>query len=145
MRSQGRQRQNRFRVEGCIGAIAAGSALVTVLLNLLDNAWHATDTLSDPRIRIESRLYSKGKSQWIELSVSDNGGGIPDSIADRIFDPFITSKDTGSREKKQGMGLGLAISKRIVDNHGGAISVSESDWGGARFTVSLRIFEAPKD
>ncbi len=119
--------------------------LVQVLVNLLDNAWHATEALSDPRILIESRLYSKGKSQWIELSVSDNGGGIPDSIADRIFDPFITSKDTGSREKKQGMGLGLAISKRIVDIHGGAISVSESDWGGAKFTVSLRIFEAPKD
>ena len=76
------------------------------------------------------------------FAVSDNGSGIPASIADRIFDPFITSKDTGQREKKGGMGLGLAISKQIIDSHGGAISVSESELGGAKFSLSLKVFES---
>lgn len=115
--------------------------LVQVFINLLDNAWHATHESDGSRIEINIRLYSKMRSQWIEVSVSDNGKGIPPSVAGRIFDPFITSKDTGSREKKQGMGLGLAISKRIIENHGGQISVSESDLGGAKFTVLLKVFD----
>jgi len=119
--------------------------LVQVFTNLLDNAWHATIESEEPAIEMDIRLFSKMRSRWTEVSVSDNGKGISPSIADRIFDPFITSKDTGSREKKQGMGLGLAISKRIIENHGGVISVSESDLGGAKFTVSLKVFDSSNE
>ena len=124
--------------------------LVQVLTNLLENAHHAIATSPEPAIEIGINVrtvssHSRISNQWIEITVSDNGSGIPLSIADRIFDPFITSKDTGERENKKGMGLGLAISKRIIENHDGAISVSESKWGGAKFTVSLKVFEALKE
>lgn len=133
----------RIEAGGCEDVEILGNLdqLIQVLTNLLENSHSATTEVKEPRILIESNLYSRGKVPWVEISVSDNGSGVPPSIADRIFDPFITSKDTGPREKKRGMGLGLAISKQIIDNHGGAISVSESVWGGAKFTVSLKVFE----
>lgn len=133
----------RVEAGGCEEVAILGNLdqIVQVLINLLENAHHATAGTEEACVLVESTLYSRGKTQWVEIAVSDNGSGIPPAIADRIFDPFITSKDTGSREKKRGMGLGLAISKQIIDNHGGAISVSESELGGAKFTLSLKVFE----
>ncbi len=137
--------KEEFAVSGEVEVLGNFDQLVQVMINLLDNAWHATEELEEPQVVVGLRNYSKTSSRWVEISVSDNGKGIPHSIADRIFDPFTTSKDTGSRKNKQGMGLGLAISKRIVENHGGLISASASDLGGARFTVSLKVFDSGKD
>lgn len=118
--------------------------LVQVFNNLIENSIQAMSVQETRRLSIVTGQITIGVQQsWVEVCLSDSGAGIPKDIRDRIFDPFITSKDTGKREDTKGMGLGLAISKRIVENHDGAISVSESEWGGARFTVSLRIFEGP--
>jgi signal transduction histidine kinase len=69
------------------------------------------------------------------LEVEDTGPGIPAEIRKRIFEPFFTTKATGT-------GLGLAVVKRIVDGHGGEISVSSGPGGGTivqlRFPVALR-------
>lgn len=76
---------------------------------------------------------TKRNEDFLEISIKDNGLGIPESIKDRIFEPFM------SQGKKQGVGLGLSIAEKIVKDHGGSIRV-ESDLGeGADFIISLPI------
>ncbi|MEM8867447.1 MAG: ATP-binding protein, partial [Verrucomicrobiota bacterium] len=112
-----------------------------VFNNLIENALHAVSEVDDPRVAVSfrRRIVRRLESQsWVEVAVSDNGSGVAKGIIDRIFDPFITSKDTGTREEKKGMGLGLAICKRIIENHEGAITVQNNSDVGAKFIVSLR-------
>lgn len=76
-------------------------------------------------------ITTKNRKNFVDISFKDNGPGIPESIKDKIFDPFM------SHGKTEGTGLGLSITKKIVENHGGTISV-ESDLGeGANFTITL--------
>jgi two-component system sensor kinase FixL len=72
----------------------------------------------------------------VVIEVADTGPGISDEISARLFEPFVTSKASG-------MGIGLSISKRIVEAHGGSISVSSNGDGGATFSFSLPT--APKE
>jgi signal transduction histidine kinase len=64
------------------------------------------------------------------LRVSDTGGGLPASLGQRIFEPFVSTKETG-------LGLGLSICKRIVEAHEGEIRATDRPEGGAVFTVRL--------
>ena len=64
------------------------------------------------------------------MEVDDDGPGIPPVFRESVFDPYVTTKETGT-------GLGLSIVKKIVMEHGGTVEASESDWGGARMTISL--------
>jgi signal transduction histidine kinase len=103
-----------------------------VLLNILSNAKDAlkanTTMGSDKRITVSFAL-SDG---FARLSVSDNAGGIDEAIMDKVFDPYFTTKHQG-----QGTGLGLYMSKMIVEqNMGGTLTV-ENRGDGACFTVSL--------
>lgn len=119
--------------------------LVQVFNNLVENAIHALECQPDGLIVLDVSTMSSlaiGRGRWVEVSVLDNGKGVHGSIIDRIFDPFSTSKDTGSRHAQGGMGLGLAISKRIIENHNGSITVSNIESGGAKFTVSLKLFDS---
>ncbi|MGJ8652229.1 MAG: ATP-binding protein [Opitutaceae bacterium] len=128
-----------------IMVLAGMDQLMQVFNNLIENAVHALNSAKDPALKIQicpRRTRSHEQSSWVEVSISDNGSGIPESILARIFDPFTTSKDTGKREEKMGMGLGLAISKRIVDNHNGVISAANNSKGGAKFVVSLKVFDS---
>jgi signal transduction histidine kinase len=69
----------------------------------------------------------------IEISVKDNGNGIPENIKDKIFQPFFTTKPTG-----QGTGLGLSLAYDIVTKgHGGTIEVNSEEKIGTSFTISL--------
>lgn len=125
--------------------LAGMDQLMQVFNNLIENAIHALIPVDNPVLKIQirpRRARSHGGAPWVEVSISDNGSGIPDSILARIFDPFTTSKDTGKREEKMGMGLGLAISKRIVDSHNGVISAVNNSKGGAKFVVSLKVFDS---
>jgi len=67
-----------------------------------------------------------------ELAISDNGPGIPQDVASDLFEPFVTTKPTGS-----GTGLGLAVCWTIVERAGGSIAALEAPSGGARFVVRL--------
>ncbi|MBP8114954.1 MAG: HAMP domain-containing histidine kinase [Chitinophagaceae bacterium] len=67
-----------------------------------------------------------------EISISDNGPGIPDSIKDKIFQPFFTTKPTG-----QGTGLGLSLSYDIIKAHGGEIKVETKENEGTTFIITL--------
>ena len=102
-------------------------------MNLISNA---ADAAGDQgRIRIRS-----GRDEsfyWV--AVGDSGPGIPQDIRERIFEPFFTTKDVG-----EGTGLGLPITYRIVDRHGGTIEVQKSDLGGAEFLIRLPVNLAEK-
>jgi signal transduction histidine kinase len=67
---------------------------------------------------------------WITIAVGDNGPGIPGNLGDRVFEPYVSTKDTG-------LGLGLAICRRIVQSHGGRINAANGPEGGAVLTVRL--------
>lgn len=109
-----------------------------VLLNLINNAFQActepsrsaTAEVEKPFVQVSTRKSDNG----IEISVSDNGPGIPDSIKDKIFQPFFTTKPTG-----QGTGLGLSLSYDIVKAHGGSIKIESNENEGATFTIELPI------
>jgi signal transduction histidine kinase len=73
-----------------------------------------------------------GPAAWTTITIADNGPGIPADLGDRIFDPYVSTRDTG-------IGLGLAICRRIVESHGGQIVVANLPQGGAQFTVRLPI------
>jgi signal transduction histidine kinase len=78
------------------------------------------------------RLHAIRHDAHAVVAVSDEGGGIPEAVRSRIFDPFFTTKQPG-----EGTGLGLAIAHRIVELHGGEISLSSSPGVGTRFEVRL--------
>ena len=69
-------------------------------------------------------------NERIRLSVEDSGAGIPEEVMGRMFEPFFTTKSLG-------IGMGLAICRRIVDAHGGRIWAENRDTGGARISVQL--------
>jgi two-component system, LuxR family, sensor kinase FixL len=66
----------------------------------------------------------------IEIEVSDTGPGVSDDVAQQLFKPFVTTKPGG-------MGVGLSISKRIVEAHGGEITMQRNEHGGATFRFTL--------
>jgi two-component system NtrC family sensor kinase len=96
------------------------------LLNLLRNAREAM-TNGGP---IDVGVAAEGMS--VVVHVEDRGGGIPDDIRARVFDPFFSTKGEGT-------GLGLAITRQIVEAHGGAITCVPREGGGTRFSIALPI------
>jgi len=96
-----------------------------VLINLILNAIDATEKLPAPKIVVAANISHKGTGQ---ITVTDNGGGIPEEILDSIFIPFFSTKKTGS-------GIGLSLCKQIMLLHGGKIQIHSSENEGT--TVSL--------
>jgi two-component system sensor histidine kinase HydH len=96
-----------------------------VVLNLLLNALDAV--AGGGTIWLELR---KVNGRWIVLSVADSGCGLPAGLGEQIFEPFVSTKETG-------LGLGLSICKRIVEAHEGEIQAANRPEGGAVFTVRL--------
>jgi two-component system sensor kinase FixL len=99
-----------------------------VLLNLIRNAIDAMD--DQPRrelIMISSDLTEEGAAR---VSVADSGGGISDDVLDKLFQPFMTTKP-------QGMGVGLSISRSIIEAHGGRIWAEANPRGGTIFRFTL--------
>src|SRR5699024_11916314 len=83
-----------------------------------------------PAPRIEVAAERRGKR--VVLSVRDRGPGIPEGDLDQIFDPFFTTKEAG-----EGLGLGLSISMRIIEEMGGTMQARNHAAGGAIFTIDL--------
>lgn len=107
--------------------VCSPSQLNQVFLNLITNAAQA---LPDERGTIT--LNSRADGSGILVEVVDNGKGIPPDVLPKIFDPFFTTKDIG-----KGTGLGLSISYKIIQQHGGRISVESKVGMGTRFSVWL--------
>lgn len=133
-----RRRGVRLCVERCeLGR--PGTALVvcvqeieTTLLNLLSNAIAATP--ADGQVWIRAKEHSQLERDGVQISITDTGEGIPDDVLPRIFDPFFTTKPPG-----EGTGLGLSLSRRIVDSHGGTIHIESKNGEGTSAIVWLPI------
>ena len=100
--------------------------LEQVVLNLLRNAKDAVGAGGS------IFLSAERKADTIVIHCRDNGCGVPEDIADTLFDPFVTKKEGGT-------GLGLPLSKRIAEAHGGTISFESAPESGTVFTVSLPV------
>jgi len=101
-----------------------------VILNLLTNAIAASAS-NGAAPRKVTVWTSKTTTAYVELCVHDSGEGVKEADLDRIFDPFFSTKPDG-------LGVGLAISRTIVDVHGGRLLVENDPVGGATFRVHLR-------
>ena len=108
-----------------------------VLLNLYNNAFYAvTEKKKQQPAGYEPTVsvVTKKKDHTIELTVKDNGNGIPQKVIDKIFQPFFTTKPTG-----EGTGLGLSLSYDIIKAHGGEIKVETKEGEGSVFTMTLTL------
>lgn len=108
-----------------------------VFMNLLSNAIDALDNHEgQPCIEITTQAVTLDRGvAGVEITIADNGEGIPPEIASRVFDPFFTTKPVG-----KGTGLGLSISYQIVvDRHGGQIHCAARPEGGTMFVVRLPV------
>ncbi|MEA2789390.1 MAG: hypothetical protein QOG73_1796 [Acetobacteraceae bacterium] len=105
-----------------------------VFANLIINARQALLEVPAPR-RLD--LMAAAVGGVLEIGVADNGPGIPAAIRGRIFDPFFTTKQAGC-----GTGIGLAVSRGIVEAHGGTLTLDSSHQSGARFVLRLPLAEA---
>jgi signal transduction histidine kinase len=100
-----------------------------VLVNLITNACQAMEGIERAKILEIASAVQDGR---IVLRVSDSGPGVPPSLRERVFDPFFTTR-------KDGSGIGLSFSHRIVADHGGALRVGTSRWGGAEFRIEIPV------
>lgn len=105
--------------------------LQQVLLNLTRNAVDAIEKLPRKAKEIRIRTMSPNKNE-VQFEVRDHGPGVSPRLGDGIFHPFVSTK-------AEGLGVGLAISKTIIEGHGGRLSYANSPEGGAVFTVSLPV------
>jgi len=110
--------------------------LTQVFTNLFVNARQAMAESNGRRV-LKVVCRADTSRQALCTTVEDSGPGIPEELRVRIFEPFFTTKPVGV-----GTGIGLSVSQGIVQSHGGAITVGQSDLGGARFEVFLPV-EAP--
>ena len=106
-----------------------------VILNLINNAFYAVSEKQkqnlneyEPSVSVSTKKIN-GK---VEISVKDNGNGIPQKVVDKIFQPFFTTKPTG-----QGTGLGLSLAYDIVKAHGGELKVETKEGEGSDFIIQL--------
>jgi len=103
-----------------------------VIVNLLDNAV----TFARPVGKIEVTLTKKWR-KGVVIEIEDSGPGIKPELPEVIFDRFYTSRK-GTATVENASGLGLAISKQIIEAHGGSILVSQSGLGGAKFVIYIK-------
>lgn len=98
-----------------------------VILNLVRNALEAMANSEVRRLRIRSTRRPPG---FVEVSIEDSGPGLPDNVAERLFEPFVSTKS-------EGMGLGLSICHTIINGHNGRIWADTSSLGGTAFHFTL--------
>lgn len=120
--------KSTFVYQDDVGPVLADRVQIQqVLINLLRNA---VEAMRDSPIRALEVRVARADDDMVAISVSDTGPGIAEEIAPRLFQPFNTSKHGG-------MGVGLSISKRIIEAHGGEITVRRSGSGGTEFVFTL--------
>ncbi len=109
------------------------SLLRRAVLNLVRNAVQATPEGGTVTCGAEARRDGAGRGTTgdaVVLSVSDTGPGVPEGQRATIFEPFFTTRERGS-------GLGLALVHKCAEAHGGAVTITDAEGGGARFEITL--------
>lgn len=101
--------------------------LEQMLINLMKNAEQALEGKGNAKVMLSAKLNKRGR---IVIEVSDNGPGISDELAAKIFVPFFTTKRDGS-------GVGLALTRQVMIAHGGSISLASTEGGGATFILTF--------
>ena len=117
-------------IENSIHVKANLVRLEQVFVNLITNACHAMQEVTNPTLEISQKI----KEDSILIYVKDNGKGISETELQNIFDPFFSTKS------KTGLGLGLSISKGIINSIGGELTVESKPGSGACFTILLKMF-----
>lgn len=107
--------------------LADPDMLDQVLINLIKNAEQALLEVENPTIDIKCRINRRGR---VVLEVADNGPGIPKDLQNKIFVPFYTTK-------REGSGVGLALTRQVMIAHGGSVLLSETEGGGATFVLTF--------
>jgi nitrogen fixation/metabolism regulation signal transduction histidine kinase len=115
---------------------ADAGRLRQLLHNLLKNSLEAIGDSRKPHIEVATREIHDNGRTWIELTIADNGPGLPEGFDERWFEPYTTSKARGT-------GLGLAVAKKIAEEHGGNIRAENRAGCGAVFTLRLPRDAAP--
>jgi signal transduction histidine kinase len=114
---------------GSVTLDADPGLLRQLLFNLLANALEASPAGAAVFVEIGRRTADNG-ARTVELRVADTGPGLPAELGERIFEPFVSTKETG-------VGLGLSIARRVAEDHGGNLRGSNRLGGGAEFTAVL--------
>jgi nitrogen fixation/metabolism regulation signal transduction histidine kinase len=99
-----------------------------IIHNLIRNAQDATEGVADARIDVATNVAGK----QVVLMIADNGAGFPPEIMANAFEPYVTTKPKGT-------GLGLPIVKKIIEEHGGKISLANRETGGAEIRITLQV------
>jgi two-component system, LuxR family, sensor kinase FixL len=119
----------RYNFESPLDLVMADRVQIQqVMLNLLRNALDAMGQAERRNLLVSTRLLG---DDMVEVAVADTGGGIAPEIAEKLFQPFVTTKP-------QGMGIGLSISRSIIESHSGRIMVESNPDGGTTFRFTLR-------
>jgi len=114
--------------------VLPNSELVQVLLNLLLNAADALN--GEGQVTVRAKNNPKG----VRIEVEDDGPGVPEEVRERLFEPFVTTKEVG-----KGTGLGLAVCRGLVEGAGGTIGWDASLASGTRFVIELPVFAENSD
>jgi heavy metal sensor kinase len=124
--------------ESRLNVSADRSFLRMAVINLLDNAVKYSPACSTIRVRLRDSECSAGITDSVEVTIEDEGPGIPEGKAERVFDRFYRI-DEGRTRDAGGAGLGLAIAKWAVEAHGGAIDLKPRSPNGCVFSIRLPI------
>lgn len=127
--------QSAIRVADDLRVLADPVQIQQVLINLMKNSLEAIASTPNPGPQILTIEAQRVRNNFVEISVSDTGPGIPEAVQNRLFSAFNSSKDAG-------LGIGLSICRTIVEAHGGSIRAEAVPAGGANFRFTLQ--EAPE-
>jgi signal transduction histidine kinase len=142
LRAEDRRIKLTFTADSPVSVVCDRDRMTQVVGNLVDNALKFAP--SDSAIQVDlacqpSNIASGGSGgSSVILSVSDKGPGVPDAHKRAVFEKFHQVKGGGKRSVGQGVGLGLAICKTIVDAHRGSIWVEDNPGGGSIFRLEMR-------
>ena len=125
--------QAEVEVEPGVSAVLANRLqLQKVVLNLLHNGVEAMRSAGLPEAAIRIKVHSLAGTNMVQVTVQDSGPGLPAATAHRVFEPFFTTKPTG-------VGLGLAISRALIETHGGQLWADPEAGSGATFHFMLPV------
>lgn len=108
-----------------------------VILNIIKNALDAIDEREHDDVSGRIEISTQLRDKHVNICISDNGGGMDQNTLNHLFNPFFTTKESGT-------GLGLSVSYRIIKNHGGSISVDSQVGAGTEFVITFPKLHMPE-